>query len=298
VAAAIGSLVFAQPSFVRADEIVKITHQRIERQAVLYAPATVAEGPAPLVIVLAGLGQTTENLRTWIHLDATADREGFRVLYPEAVDKLWSYGRPINQPMPKAGDETVDDVGFIRLLIDDLVGRKLADPARIYATGPSRGGLMAFTLACALADRIAATAPLITGMTEYQRDDCRPARVLPMMVLAGTADTTQSFGGAQGLQGRLLSVPDTMNYWRQLHGCTGRTARTLPRRNPGDRTQITLIEWNGCRGPFRLYRVDGGRHQLPSLTAESEAASTRFGLRNRDIETADEIWAFVKDVAR
>jgi len=49
----------------------------------------------------------------------------------------------------------------------------------------------------------------------------------------------------------------------------------------------------------RRWALDGGGHQLPSRTAtSSEEGIRRFGLRNRDIETADEIWAFVKDISR
>src|ERR1700722_9166543 len=292
---------FAWAVVARADEVIKIQHQEIERQTVLHQPASLGGAPAPLVIALQGLGEDTESLKKWLRLDATADREGFRVLYPDAIDHSWSYGRPINQPMPKIGDATVDDIGFIRRLIDDLIVRKIADPARIYATGPSRGGLMTYSLACALADRIAAMAPLISGMTEYQREDCRPARAMPIMVLAGTADPAQSFGGGQGLVGRLLSVPDTMNYWRTLHGCTGRTARALPHRDPSDQTRLTVIEWTGCRygGRVWLYRVEGGGHQIPSFATESSPEGIeRFGLRNRDIETADEIWKFFTDAPR
>jgi len=135
-------------------------------------------------------------------------------------------------------------------------------------------------------------------MTEYQRDECKPSRPMPIMVLAGTADTEQSFGGGPGLQGRLLSVPETMDFWRTLHGCTRRAARTLPRRNAADRTEVMLVEWSGCQAPVRLYRIVGGGHQVPSFSASSEDASTRFGLRNRDIETADEIWNFVKNSSR
>lgn len=294
-------LTIGSASIARADEIFKIPHQGVERQAVLHQAAALGAGPAPLVIALQGLGQDTESLERWLRLDPVADREGFRVLYLDAIDHSWSYGRPINQPMPLAGNETADDVGLIRRLIDRLVEQKIADPRRIYVTGPSRGGLMSFTLACALADRIAAAAPLITGMTEYQRDDCHPARAMPIMVVAGTADPVQSFGGGQGLLGRLLSVPETMDYWRSLHGCTGRTARALPHRDAVDKTQVTLIEWSGCRagGQVRLYRVEGGGHQIPSLAADSsEEDIKRFGLRNRDIETAEEMWAYFKSSSR
>ena len=285
----------------RADEVLKIEHQGVTREAILYAPAGLASAPVPLIVALQGLGETTEGLKKWLRLDAAADRAGFRVLYPEAINHSWSYGRPINQPMPVVGGQTVDDVGLIRRLIDQMIERKIADPRRIYVTGPSRGGLMAFTLACALADRVAAAAPLITGMTEYQREDCKPVRVMPIMVVAGTADNSQSFGGGQGLVGHLLSVPETMSYWSRLHDCTGRTTHALPHRNADDQTRVTLIDWTGCHagGQVRLYRVEGGGHQIPSFaTDSSEEGVKRFGLRNRDIETADEIWTFFRGGAK
>jgi polyhydroxybutyrate depolymerase len=298
-AMAVGLVVASWAMAARADEVLKIEHQGIERQALLHQPPAIASGPAPLVIALQGLTQTTDSLKEWLQLDAVADREGFRVLYPDAIQHSWSYGRPINQPMPKAGAETADDVGFISRLIDDLVARKLADPARIYVTGISRGALMTYTLACALADRIAAAAALSSSMTEFQRDDCHPARPVPMMVVAGTADPAQSFGGAQGQQGRLLSVPDTMNFWRELHGCAGRGVRALPHRDPADTTRVALVEWSGCHdGRVLLYRVDGGGHKPPSLAPGTAESVARFGARNRDFETADEVWAFFAAVAR
>lgn len=76
----------------------------------------------------------------------------------------------------------------------DDVETKRADPARIYVTGVSRGGHMTYTIACALADRIAGAAPAITGMTDYQRENCRPARPVPLMVVAGTMDLVTTAG--------------------------------------------------------------------------------------------------------
>jgi polyhydroxybutyrate depolymerase len=284
----------------RADEALTVTHQGIARSALLHQTAA-ATSPAPLVIALQGLGQSIEQLRNALKLDPVADREGFAVLYPDAVEHRWSYGRPIIQPMPTVGGETVDDVGFIRLLTDDLISRKIADPARVYVTGMSRGGLMAFTLACALADRIAATAPLITGMTQPQRDDCRPVPPVPVMVLAGTNDGTQPYDGWLFPTGRLLSVPETMEYWRVLHGCSQQDRKLLPHRDREDRTRVVLVEWSNCNAGvrLRLYRVNGGGHQLPSLGAIADIQSEqRWGLRNRDIETAEEVWTYVKGYRR
>src|SRR5579883_17931 len=109
-------IAFASPA--RADERVTIVHQGIVREALLHQPPAVAAGAAPLIVALQGFGQNTDSLKQWLRLDAVADRDGFRVLYPEAIQHSWSYGRPINQRMPLAGTETADDIGFIRRLID------------------------------------------------------------------------------------------------------------------------------------------------------------------------------------
>jgi polyhydroxybutyrate depolymerase len=282
----------------RADEVLTFDHQGIARTATIHQPTGLRAGPAPVVIGLYGHGQTIESFRDWLHLEVTADREHFVVVYPEAIDHDWSYGRPINKAMPAVNGEPADDLGLIRRIIDNLIETKRADPDRIYVTGLSRGGLMTFTVACALADRIAAAAPLITGMTEFQREDCKPAKPLPMMAVAGTNDLEQFYDGSIGLVGRLLSVPETMEYWRLQNGCSGLNAKFLPHRDRSDPTRILLVEWSGCRKPLRLYRVNGGGHQVPSLSANSEALLKRFGRSNRDIDTADEIWSFFKDFSR
>jgi polyhydroxybutyrate depolymerase len=282
---------------VRANEVLTIVHQGAARTAVMHRPKGVNE-PRPLVVALHGLSGTGASMRPWSGFDAVADREKFTVVYPDAVEKSWSYGRPINLPMPTIGGETVDDVGFIRLLIGELVARKVADPDRIYIAGVSRGGLMAYTLACALADRIAAAAPLIHGMTEYQREDCRPVRPVPILVLAGTRDS--AFGN-QGRTGRLLSISETMGFWRTLHGCTRRTPVALPHRDETDATRVEVVTWTGCASGKQivLYRVIGGGHQLPSLVQHPSPLSVeKFGRRNRDFETAEAVWAFFKGDGR
>jgi polyhydroxybutyrate depolymerase len=283
----------------RADEPMKLTHQGIERIAVLRQAAGAAI-PAPLVIALHGRGQTGQILRGWLKLDMVADREGFALLYPEAVDRAWSYGRPVDEPMPAVGGDPVDDTGFIARLADDLVARGIADQRRIYVVGASRGGMMAFTLTCALADRIAAAAPLIGSMTEGQRADCRPARPVPLMMLASVNDPVTAYDGWLFPKGRQLSVPETMEFWRTLHGCARQDFEPLPQRVASDRTRVALVEWTGCSSGARLllYRVSGGGHELPTMVEAEGMPAPRWGLRNHDIETAEVVWAYFKGYAR
>jgi polyhydroxybutyrate depolymerase len=282
----------------RADDVLTLTHQGIARTAMIHRPAGLPAGPAPVVIGLYGRHQTIEKFRDWLHLDVTADREHFLVVYPEAIDRVWSYGRPILNPMPAINGEPADDLGFIRAIIDNLIETKRADPDRIYVTGLSRGGIMTFTVACALADRIAAVAPLIAGMSEYQRQDCKPAKAVAMMAVDGTNDRDTFYDGWLYPLGRLLSVPETMEYWRLQNGCGSQDGKFVQHREHSDPTRIWLIEWTGCQKPLRLYRVNGGGHQVPSYSANSEDDVKHFGNRNRDIETADEIWSFFKGLSR
>ncbi len=123
-------LAIAFPTPDLAAQPLTLTHQGIERTVLLHqaAPASI---PRAVVIALHGLDQSVANLRDSLQLDRTAEREGFIVAYPVAIDLTWNYGRPINKPGPMVSGQTVDDLGFVRRLIDELVATKLADPARI-----------------------------------------------------------------------------------------------------------------------------------------------------------------------
>ena len=293
---------FAASGTTAADSAHTLIHQDTERRYELHLPGDAAAVPAPvpLVVSLHGYRQSLDSLRGWLRLAPVADREGFAVAYPEALDGRWSYGRPIVSPMPQAGFDPADDSGFIAAMIARLVAEGIADPARIYVAGLSRGGLMAFTLACTLADRLAAVAPMITGMTEYQIADCRPARAVPMFVLAGTADLAQRYDGWITAQGRLASVPETIEFWRKVHGCTGQKSAPLPNIVREDRSTVGVVRWTGCAtdGALVYYRVFGGGHRLPSLAPPDPQRPGRMGIRNRDVETAEEIWKFFRNWRR
>jgi polyhydroxybutyrate depolymerase len=281
----------------KADGFLKLSHQGAQRTALLHQPAPTVGHPAPVMIALHGLGGTGSDFEQWAGFDAVADREGFVAVYPDAIDGKWSYGRPIIAAMPMISDEPVDDLGFLRLVIDELIDKKIADPSRIYVSGGSRGGLMTYTLACALSDRIAAVAPMITGMTDHQIEDCHPGRPMPLMLIAGTNDNAQNYDGWIYPAGRQVSVVETLEYWRVLDSCTGQEGALLPHRNASDRTRVAVIKWTGCRKDTEvlLYKVIGGGHQIPSLAgATNPMNEQKFGLRNHDIESAEEVWSFVK----
>ncbi len=271
-----------------------LVHQGIARQYDLHLPASSASGPRPLLVALHGLRQTTESLHAWLPLIPVADREGFVVAYPKALDGRWGYWPGAQVFVPGQDANEVDDTGFIAAMVQSLVTEGIADPARTYVTGVSRGALMTYTLMCDRPDLFAAAAPLSSGMTEAQVTACHPARQIPMLAVAGTADPIQLYDGwlfSPPLP-RLLSVPETMEFWRRQHSCDGQTSHQLPHRDRDDATRTQRIEWTGCKAgsPVVLYKVSGGGHQPPSYLPNSGDVRRAFGRRGEDFETAEEVW--------
>ena len=267
----------------------------IDRAAELHRPAGTWPAPQPLLIALHGRGGDGAGMRGWLGFDRVADREGFIVVYADGVDGHWNYGRPINLPMPAVNGAPVDDLAFLTRLIDRLVADGAADPHRIYLVGHSNGGLMAFAAACALADRLAAVAVVLTGMTEHQASDCPPGRPVPMLVLGGTADPLQAFDGAEAPRGRLLSVPETAQFWRIRNECRDRELERLPDLDREDGSTVETVHSRDCRdgAEVLMIRVEGGGHVPPSIAHDRSPSAARLGPQNRDIETADEVWRFL-----
>jgi polyhydroxybutyrate depolymerase len=86
----------------------------------------------------------------------------------------------------------VDDVEFTRRLLDELAAVVTIDPKRVFATGMSNGGIMAYRLASELSDRIAAIAPVSGPMGTKT---CAPRRPVSVIHFHGTDDRNRFFLG-------------------------------------------------------------------------------------------------------
>jgi polyhydroxybutyrate depolymerase len=277
----------------QAEEPGTFVFQGAERHYVLHKPPN-QTGPVPLVVALHGLNQSVDELRQSWTMDMVADREGFDVVYPEALAGRWSYVDTRAVKLPDG--DAVDDAGFILALSDQLVAEAAIDRAHLYVAGASNGGLMAWTLACGAADRFVAVAPLITAMIERQAELCHPQRLAPLIVVAGTDDWTQAYDGGLAPEFRLMSVPETLEFWRRLRGCRSQKQTQLVPHEPNDPTAAVLVEWTECSdpSPMRFFRIEGGGHSLPSFSPLPNGESRRHGGRSQAIETAEELWKFFR----
>lgn len=262
----------------------------------VYRPAGKPQGPYPVVLALHGGGGQGLGMRR-VGFEPVAARHGFAVVYPDGHNRGWNDGR-LGERIVQRG-EGVDDVAFFRALIGALTSEKFADPARIYVTGPSNGGMMSFRIACDLADRVAAVAPVIANMPLDRMELCQPARPVPLLIINGTKDPLVPWEGGpiagNPTGGAVVSVDKTIELWKRLNGCNNRppAERKLPDKDPADGTRTTELVWQGCKADLRLYRVDeGGHHWHGAVVPVNDERIQRTGKVSMDFNGAEVVWDF------
>jgi poly(3-hydroxybutyrate) depolymerase len=102
----------------------------------------------------------------------------------------------------------VDDVSFIRALIDKLEHDYPVDPKRVYIAGISNGAMMSYRLACELSDKIAAITPVegAQNVIANRRTLCRSSSSLaPPIAWRRSMEAVRHF--SSGAFGRMVSLP-------------------------------------------------------------------------------------------
>jgi polyhydroxybutyrate depolymerase len=217
--------------------------------------------PTPLVLAFHGDGSSGGELETYTGLSTTADASGFLVAYPDGLpdaDGLTAWGG-VGENMP-----AVDDVHFVRDLIDRLSSTYCVDASRIYATGFSRGGGMTALLACSLSDRIAAVAPVAGAFFRTIESGCAPSRPVPILEFHGAADDVVPYAG--GGSEDFLAVPTWLAGWAVRDGCT---SEPQPVEAPAG---VAGEDWTGCARDATVihYLVLGAGHSWPGGDGEPQ----------------------------
>ena len=87
----------------------------------------------------------------------------------------------------------VDDVGFVRVILDRLLDTGHVDPL-VDATGMSNGAMMSYRLAAEMSEQIAAIAP-VAGTMEL--DGVMPRQPVSVLHFHGTDDEFVPFAGGR-----------------------------------------------------------------------------------------------------
>ena len=206
----------------------------LERQYRLHLPSSYDPTSAtPLLLVLHGYtGDVMTPDNEYTDFSDHADRHGYIVAYPQATGfefegrriTSWNdlgcnaspgpegpictedaddYPTPPECGRPRGCDwcSCHDDVRFIAALLDELEATLCVDLDRVFATGMSNGAMFTHRLACDLADRFAAVAP-ISG-TIARGFGCAPPSTtkISMISFHGTRDEVVRFDGSPSVDG-------------------------------------------------------------------------------------------------
>ena len=188
------------------------------REYIIDVPALPAgDGALPLVVNMHGFGSNANQQRAYMALETTApwDSSGFVRVYPQGLDSSWNAGDCCGVSV--AQDR--DDVAFIRSLVGELTAQRCVDANRVYATGMSNGGFMAYRLACEASDMFAAVAS-VTGVLGLDPSECQPERAVPLFVSHGTADAVVPYEGGDTVGAAMFaSAASGVAHFADLHGC-------------------------------------------------------------------------------
>jgi polyhydroxybutyrate depolymerase len=227
--------------------------------------------PTPLVVLLHGYSVGGWLEKVYLGLGRVADEEGFLLAYPDGLaDALGLRFWNATDACCNLYGSTVDDVAYLRDVIDDMAARFNVDPARIFLFGHSNGGFMAYRMACDLAPRIAG---IVSLEAAPWRDPARCPAGAPVSVLHihGTWDPVVPYPGGWIPLARepFPSARATVAQWASLNGCEP-TMRRRGRANLeavilGEETEIT--GYDGCAGgsDVELWTIHAGGH-LPVFT--------------------------------
>jgi polyhydroxybutyrate depolymerase len=240
---------------------VQLQHGGRPRSSLLHVPDKYdPSSGAMLVLNFHGFTSTGWQQALLSRMSRHSDERGFIVAYPEGIAASWNAGACCGT----AWSDSVDDVGFVRALLDAIAERYCIDPSRVFATGMSNGGFFSHRLACELSDRIAAVAP-VAGVLGIPEAACAPPREVPVLHFHGTADPLVPYAGGTPILPQLgaglvfRSVAQTLTHWRSRNGCSGFERGFYQQ---GD---ATCVEWPDCSGGAQtaLCTIDGGGHTWP-----------------------------------
>jgi polyhydroxybutyrate depolymerase len=288
----------AAPTLAPGEAEVSITSQGAARTYFRNVPPAVRTGtPLPLVVDLHGYAEGAAIHTKVSELGSFGDEHGFVTVTPNGL------GAPVRWNSELEGD----DATFIGELLDEVETTLCIDEARVFVTGLSDGAIMTSTIACVMADRVAAIAP-VAGVRYPEA--CRPSRPVSVLAIHGTEDQFIRYDGGLGEAGLDLPAPDGSGRklrdivdpdsiplnpipkmaaaWARRDGCDAKPATVKIA------SDVHRIDYECPAGvDVQLYRVDGGGHTWPG-SAFLAAVENIVGKTTTSISANEVMWRFFR----
>ena len=232
-------------------------------------------------------------IENYTEFSEKADEEGFITVYPNPklmlLDPPWEFYYNVGW-YPVWRLKFIDDVGFIRDLIDKMEREYNINSSRIYVTGFSNGGYMSYSIGSYLSDIVAAIAPVAGAIGGRESEDepfyYIPTPTNPVSVIAfhGTNDLFVPYEGSS----IDISVNESISFWVEHNSCN-----PTPESYTSESGKIIRRTYiNGDNGTeVVLYTTVGGDHWWPGNRLPPSGNSWLIDTI-QEISATDLIWEF------
>lgn len=226
-----------------------------DRSYRVFMPEVPLPGEMPVVVLFHELNGDAAQVELESGFVEVARENGFLLVTPEGsgLPKGWFASNRV--PF------VVDDVKFVRTVLDQVAEDFCIDEDRVYAAGMSNGAFMASMLGCKLSDRVAAIVP-VAGVS-FPKTTCGDP--VPVLAIHGTNDRTVPFE-----DGRMFQLFTYDGARAGVSGWAGHNRCTLEREPLEPKQGWSVERYDECAGGAEtaLLVVEGGGHSWPEGSAE------------------------------
>ncbi len=237
------------------------------RPASLFLPANYsAETPVPLLINLHGYTGKGSVHSSYTYLQVAAKEKGLAYIAPDGTeDSLRNQFWNASTACCDFNGVDVDDVAYIKSLIDEAASLVSIDPKRIYLFGHSNGHFMSYKFACSTNGVVAAVAGL-AGAMDNNLDNCTksPTNILH---IHGTSDQTILYNGGALFQKPYPSVDQSLAQWSEINSCTNSLEKDFDLMQSMVGSETTDRTYSCTKADLELWRINNGVH-TPTLDRE------------------------------
>lgn len=280
------------------DYTFTFTHGDIPRYYKVHVPQSYSVNkPTPLLFVFHGGGGDMEiqSNEEYYHQISKSEANGHITIFPNGYSKFksgkiatWNAGNCCAD----ARDKKIDDVGFVKEILNHATKQMIIDKSKVYATGMSNGAMMSYRLACEMTDQFTAIAA-VAGTDNTI--NCHPTRPISILhIHAKDDDRVLFYGGAgksfsdRSLVTDFVSVPKTISQWVKFNECNQTPKRVLEEQG------VLCEEYSGCKDgvKVKLCVTESGGHSWPG----GKKPSLFFGgaSPSQAIQANDVMWEFFR----
>ena len=290
------------PEITPGPKDVQIGHDNYIRNVTYHVPKKLRKRRRSLVLCLHGADDSPESFEriTRRGFNKLSEYNNFIVAYPEALNKFWNDAR--EDSISLSHYENVDDVGFIEKVIEYAIDSFRVEPARIFVTGLSDGGLMTMRLACEIPVRFRGFATVAASLSLDQLVECKADTAISLIAINGTRDPILPYEGGQitidnELKGSVLPIEDAIEFWLNESKCEEKSVtKDIPNIDMFDETRSERISYTNCKygNKIVLVRVNNGGHTWPG--GRQYEGQRNIGKTAKDFDASKEIWRFFKSL--